>query len=528
MKKHLWYLKSIFFFTFVVGLAIYAERSSAEPWSFGVMADTQWKGDTDGRDTVATGIINRINVEFIAAKVIFVIQTGDLVDKYPSDSHNSMDTRADAAQALYSAGIGFFPLRGNHESSSDAAARFIQDFPQTQGTINTFGATNFNSPGKANGLSYTFDYNNARFVLIDQFAASIEDQQSWIDPAIKAKPKGGHAFVFAHKGLITEHHIDTLFGSDSSKNQAGQNAFMSSLYDTGVRYFFGGHDHMHNRAIVTSPDGHSRVHEIICVGNSYKFYGPAVPSPDEQKNQPTREIPLAQELNTFGYYIVTVDGPRVIVNYYSTAPVADSNPPPGDAITISALPSKLTFVKKETFGYSLNGKQFLIGQGRSYSTVSDTFGNTSATIVSGVNGSVWKDGSGRALTKEITTGWTARNESAEKETLISDVLNIWGMTDIGANHTDPFVLQISYDPTDITSDQLKSCFPALCTTDAAGNWIIAVDANIGGPRINLDDHSAVAAGWDTLGMYGYDSSNHTVWAVINYNRAFAARVVQTR
>jgi hypothetical protein len=524
-KNHLQHLIGLAARVLFLAMVFYTARSSAEPWSFGVMGDTQWKGKVDGRDTVATGIINRINAEFIAAKVKFVIQVGDLVDKYPSKTRNSMDTRAEAAQVLYGAGIGFFPLRGNHEKSPEAAARFVQDFPQTQGTINTFGAANFSSPGKANGLSYAFDYENARFMLLDQFAATMEEQQSWINPVIRTKPAGGHAFVFAHKGIITENHLDTLFGKDPSKNPAAQNLFMKSMHDAGIRYFFGGHDHMHNRAIVASPNGLFQVHEIICAGNSHKFYGPAVPCPDQKVNNPARETPISQELNAFGYYIVTVSGPLVTVDYYSSAMVADSNPPAGGEITISALPARLKFVKKESFGYSLNGRQFLVGPGQSYSVVADTFGNTSAKIISGVNGCVLKDGSGRSLTREITTGWTAQSESADKQTLKSDIFIIWGMTDLGADHTEPFVLQMSYDPKDIAGEQLISGSFGLYA-NVAGKWTLAVDTNIGGKKCFVGDRPPVTAGWDTLGMYGYDGSNHTVWAVIDYNRAFAARVGQ--
>ncbi len=89
------------------------------------------------------------------------------------------------------------------------------------------GATHFTSPmPKLAGLSYAFDYGNARFVLLDQFTRTdgtsylgstnnnVIDQLPWIGEALAAKPAGGHAFVFAHKGLITENHADTLFGAN--------------------------------------------------------------------------------------------------------------------------------------------------------------------------------------------------------------------------------------------------------------------------------------------------------------------------
>jgi hypothetical protein len=519
--KHFYRLLAVFLAACLSVLLFHAAALAAEPWRFGVMGDTQWKGKTDGRDTVPTELIERINREMIAAKVKFVIQVGDLADQYPSKSGNSMDTRAAAAQPLYAAGIGFYPLRGNHDESPEAAARFVQDFPQTQGAVNRFGATNFSSPGRANGLSYAFDYENARFVLLDQFAAPIADQQPWIDPILKTKPAGGHAFVFAHKGIVTENHEDTLFGNNPAENPEAQNLFMKSLYEACVWYYFGGHDHMHNRALVSSPDRLRQVHEIICTGNSYKFYGPKVPAPDQQFDHPPREIPLAQQLNAWGYYLVTVDGPRVTVDYYSASPIAPETPPPGGETGVRALPAKIEFVKRETFGYSLNGKQFLVRQGGPYCVVADTFQHTSAQIVGGVNGSVLKDACGRPLTKEITTGWTARADAPQADRLAGDVLTLWGMTDLGADHTDPFVLQMSYDPLAVPNERLAAGTFGLCSRDAAGNWAPAADANLGGKKRFLGDHPPVAAGPDTLGMYGYDSATSTVWAVINHPGPFA-------
>ncbi len=274
----------------------------AEPWKFGVMSDTQWSNAADAANnpgTVAVGIINQLNQQFIDKEVKFVLQVGDLDDKetnyngLPQSPRLGISTRAAAAQALYDAGIGFFPLRGNHEASSTAAVEVQNNFPQTQGGDNSVGATNFSSPSNSGatsgltGLSYAFDYNNARFVLLDQFDHAdgtssgstnqndnnIANQQGWIDSALAAKPAGGHAFVFSHKQLFGGNHTDTLFRNPTS-NAAKQNAFIGSLDANNVGYLFTGHDHMHNLSLVTSPDGASQVHQVICASDSYKFYTP--------------------------------------------------------------------------------------------------------------------------------------------------------------------------------------------------------------------------------------------------------------
>ena len=163
-------------------------------------------------------------------------------------------------------------------------------FPQTQGGANSVGATNFSSPStNLAGLSYSFDYDNARFMLLDQFTPTdgkasdgstysqgnnaIASQQPWISSTLSSKPANTHAFVFSHKQLFGGNHTDTLFNTAAS-NAAAQNAFIGSLDAGNVGYLFTGHDHMHNLSVVTSPDGTSQVHQVICASDSYKFYTP--------------------------------------------------------------------------------------------------------------------------------------------------------------------------------------------------------------------------------------------------------------
>jgi len=249
----------------------------AEVFRFGVMSDTQWKADLDGGNpgTVAVGIIKQLNEQLIDAKVKFVIQVGDLTDK--GDHVGAMEVRAAAAQTLCDNGIAFFPFRGNHESSQAAALKLQTLYPQTVGEGScVHGATNFSSPlPSLKGLSYSFDYDNARFVIIDQFTRAdgtnyngttndnVLDQLPWIDSRLANKGEGMQSFTFSHKNLIGANHVDTLFGSSPATNADGQNAYYSSLAKNDVRYHFGGHDHNHLRSIVASPDETSYVQNII-------------------------------------------------------------------------------------------------------------------------------------------------------------------------------------------------------------------------------------------------------------------------
>jgi hypothetical protein len=533
---------------------------SSNAWKWAVMADTQWTVTDDGAnpDSVAVAIINQLNAQFIANQVKLVVAVGDVTD---NGSNLALDVRARAAQALYNAGIAFYPLRGNHEPSAVAAAEFTRVFPQTRtgsnnsspsdilalttpddSTVNPVPpsglpfnvGTGFSSPllsladggttSSLAGLSYTFQYNNAQFVLLDQFTPpdsatnTIDMQQSWISSALAGKPNGGHAFVFGHKGLITENHVDVLFGSDPSQDPTGTDAFIKSLAANGVHYYIGGHDHMHNRSIVTTSDGVSAsVQDIISASDSSKFYQPGVPANDVVYDVPafghTRQTQIAQEIGTVGYYIVTVDGARVSVDFYSAQVNATGPGTPSSEYLIATTPP-LAFVKRETYGYGLNGKEFIVAEGASYTTVADSFASTTAAILSGTNMNTAKDASGRALNAAVDTGWTAATCATT-----SSVLSLWiTPTTLGSSQTDTYALQLNAGATPAPAATLASGSFGIATKDANGNWINAVNKNFGGTKTFVSGPWTASA---ALGSYGIDPATGNAWAVVNYSADFA-------
>ena len=537
----------------ITGLACTA---SAEAWKFGVMDDTQWTCNADpasqNANAVSVSIINQINPQFISAGVKFVIQVGDLTEN-GNDADEAV--RATAAQPLLNAGIGFFPMRGNHETyaspaNSYAIPAFQSSYPQTRGVSNTFGAANFSSPTSVStdldGMSYSFDYatsdSSARFVILDTWATpnkkvtaagydygySLDDQQAWISGRLNKDTRGTqHAFVFSHQPLIAENHQDSPFVGYTNANPDMQNAFFASLATNNVKYYISGHDHIHQRSLIASPDGNSVVEEIIGASNSSKFYTPKVTTDTKWYGQKARETSLSQELYTVGYYIYTVDGPRVTVDYYSDdhGNWASDNTYPGSGLTAKVTPT-FHFVKKETFGYSLNGQSFLVQQGQPYTTVQDSiasgggFKGTSAWILGGVNGSTKQDGSARPLTKEISTGWAPAPTG-----LASDVLSLWGLQEVGATHTDAYALSLSYDPSAVNAAQLANGSFALVSQDSGGNWVNAVNQNTGGsPQFVFGPYVSSYS----LGTYGVDTATQTVWAVINHDSTFAAGPVVRR
>jgi len=583
---------------------------SSNAWKFAVMADTQWLSTDDGYNpnTSAIAIIQALQQRFIGHGVKFVVQVGDLADRADTASSSEAgyattpvvceDTRALFAQPLYNAGIGFFPVRGNHDNL--AADEFVSIFPQTKGgnmnatpaaalavanpdTANqpspvAAGAAfqlgkNFSSPGTANGLannnlaglSYAFDFANARLVFIDQFqpGASTDGngpdgnpyslkttaklQQPWISQVLSGKPASvAHAFVFAHKGLITQQHQDVLFGDQpgdadyqytnsggtlvTMKAAAGMNDFIRSMASNGARLYFCGHDHIYNRSLVYTTDdaGLSHVTHVLCSSNSSKFY-----TPNEQNdigNTPVtkltsnnafycagkRQVQLSQELYTVGYYVVTVDGDNVTVDYYS-APVYPTYSASTENL-ITSTPT-LNFSLRESFGYGVGGNEYVVDQGGAFTVVNETSpGGTTAKILAGTNGSLVRDLSGTKYKVAVNTGWAPKVQGGH-----SDVLVLRGMDyDLGSTETDAFALAMSYDGTGLTDAEIVDGNFCLAALDATGKWSNAVDANVGGTK------KFVKGPWTSgaaLGSYGVDTATKTVWAVINHNSEYVAGYV---
>ncbi|WP_020587090.1 metallophosphoesterase family protein [Desulfobacter curvatus] len=515
---------------------------SGDAWCFGVMSDTQWEGRSGGKMTCATGIIDVLNQQFIDHGCKFVIQVGDLCNDERVWGIRTMPTRANHTQALYDAGIGFFPCRGNHESSASAARKFPELFPQTRGYDNLFGAENIQAAynEELHGLSYTFDYNNVRCIMIDQFTRkdgsnfnskheddhnnNAVDQVPWVDDMLSSAPQGFHSFVFSHKNLIGQSHKDNLFGGNVTSNTTARDAFITSLYRHGTGYYMGGHDHMHHRSLVSTSDGAYKVPQIITASNSYKFYTPK--SRDDQG-----ETPLQQELYTIGYYIVTIDGPRVTVDFYSANHGQDYG-----SLHLDCCPSLSMFYLRERFGYSLNGDRFEIKQGDDYTGVIGSNAGTTAKILDGTNSNTKTDSTGRGLVKCVNTGWA---QPAATDNAAGMIFSLWGMTDNlslwrsadtplpakdKSRATDTYALSISFDHKKIDRSIFMKGGLAISARDGNGQWVNAVDLNTGDSAKTF-----VKGPYNSrygLGTYGVDPGSKTAWAVINHEGDFVVKHIE--
>lgn len=533
-----------------------ASLAFAEPWSFGVIADTQWPPNADdgkNPNSVAADIIRQVDAEFIARHVRLVVAVGDTIDQ---SNKTSLDTRALYAQDLYNAGIAFYPLRGNHDAAwGQSGVEFTRIFPQIGTGVNNHTpadvaapalipaadlaanppaekkgqpftcGTHFSAPptnAPSQGVSYSFDDQDARFILFDQFSNTgntgnsiLGAQLDWFDSRLADPRRPLQAFVFGHKGILGGAHKDNLFGTHP-KGDPGDadpaihpvmNRFIGSMAQNGVRYYISGHDHHFAESLVTSPDGAHSVHQIISASDSNKFYAPGPPfSPNDQ--------PLALSLYHLGYSIYTVDGPRVTAEYYGVdvSGLKDRN----DEI---ATTPKLTgnWRKLWTTGYSLNGKEMLVAQGASYASIADNtekavamgekgYLGTQMRLLGGTNASTLTH-CGRPLAKAVNTGWSPAQGTH------SDILTLWGMAELGAAETaDTYPLSLSFHPARLP---LQKGGVFLATRDSGGKWRPAAAKRF------------VFGPWKPgceLGDYGIDATvpgKPTAWAVVNHGGEFA-------
>ncbi len=589
----------------LLAIFIAAGSASGEPWKFGVISDTQWTIKDDGKNpnTCAADIIKQVDQQFIAEGVKLVVHVGDMVN---TGSQVNDYVRALYAQDLYNAGIGFYPLRGNHEAANGIYTGSGEDYtyayPQivpgpnagfnnntpdsittalipiddlnpdtgnppedkTKHKIFKVGGK-FSAPDSVNtytgGVSYAFDYKNVTFMLLDQFKSPdyytsyIPDQQAWIESTLSSRPANTHAFAFTHKNILGGNHKDNMFGGPASGNdpgdgygidpstpisttpgltvggkQSAMKTFLDSMQTNKVKYVISGHDHHHYNSVVTSLDQQSKVHQLITASDSSKFYTPGTPvSPND--------APIEQDLARIGYYIFTVDGPRVTIDYYADDHgnwQSDSKFPNNNVDLINfplGTTPTLNFVKRSTTGYSLNGIENLVAQGASYAMTDDTdvaahmergYVGTSMAILDGINGSTATTNYGKATEKAVNTGWAPKNNGTRKcsDDPESDILTLWGMADLGTEQADTFVLSMSYDHHRLLPVQFGHGLLGLATPDEKGNWVNAVDMNFGDGSVKKFVLGPYNSSYG-LGTYGIDLKKHTAWAVINYDGDFA-------
>ncbi|HEV3417231.1 MAG TPA: autotransporter-associated beta strand repeat-containing protein [Pirellulales bacterium] len=173
------------------------------------------------------------------------------------------------------------------------------------------------------------------------------------------------------------------------------------------------------------------------------------------------------------------------------------------------------------------------------------FGATAGGNVIGSSADIRAGQDKNAASNDVAMQWRVHNSANDGPGLISDVLNLSGMSSTPGDHfqTDAFALQMTYSPGTLNGRETLLASQGLIdlawlnTTlnQPFGIWQNATMGDFGtGLAGNVfqnyqgswDSFAAANAVTDSnignfLGSYGVDVADHTVWAVVNHNSQFA-------
>ena len=290
--------------------------ASAESWKFIVAGDS--RGSDNG---VNTAILAEIATQIVSQAPEFIIFPGDLVNGYTSESNlqSQLMTWRNTMQPVYSAGIGVYPVRGNHEKGDSYAV------PTAWNAVfsGAYGLPQDGPAGEQNlTWSVTHGTGSAKAIVLglDQYYPSADHKvpQAWVDGKLAATD-APHVFAMGHEPAFSSDHDDCMDDAPTDRN-----VFLNSLIDAGGRSYFAGHDHFYNHLRADDGDDNpdNDLHQFIVgtagaplrdEGNYGGDTGPWTPTKDTDGNG--SDDPGAFE-EQFGYMVVEIDDLDVTMTWW--------------------------------------------------------------------------------------------------------------------------------------------------------------------------------------------------------------------
>lgn len=261
-------------------------------WRFAVVGDTH---------VTVTGstIPAEIATAILAEAVDLVLVPGDLVEGGKGATRTRMAAQfeawKDAMAPLYDAGIGVYPVRGNHEADvPDGTSAWSAAFTGRY-------ALPGNGPAGETGLTWSFTAKNALFVGLDEYVDLHRVNQAWLDAQLAANATRPHVFVLGHEAAFEANHSDCL-----GAFPAARNALWESLASAGARVTFAGHDHFFDALRIDDGDGDpddDLLQLVVGTGGGSLFPRYA----HDGENAPYTPVPLHHDAE-HGYLVVEVSG----------------------------------------------------------------------------------------------------------------------------------------------------------------------------------------------------------------------------
>ena len=241
------------FFTF---LLVIPGLARTESFCFIVAGDTQ----------TGQAFVDEIVQATIDEGADFILICGDLTN---SGAVFEFQGWRDKMQPLYDAGIGVYPIRGNHDS-------YDNNIPKSDWDSVFFGvyALPNNGPAGEENVTYSFTHKNAFIVGLDQYVKPYRNNIDWLEEqfALNDQP---HVFVFGHTPAFNIYHPDTI-----GLFLEQRDIFVNSILAENGRVYFCGHDHFYDHIRLDNGDGNPNndLHQFILNSDSkmyedWQYYG---------------------------------------------------------------------------------------------------------------------------------------------------------------------------------------------------------------------------------------------------------------
>ncbi len=267
-------------------------------WKYIIVGDS--RGSNDG---INAAILSEIVAEIVAQEVEFVLFPGDLVSGYNSQSalQSQLMVWRNAMQPVYDAGIGVYPVRGNHDIGNPAG---------TTAWNNVFSgayALPANGPSGELNLTYSVEHKNLLVLALDQYITSHRVNQTWVNGKLSANTKT-HIVALGHEPAFKLDHSDCLDDYPTNRD-----AFWTSLVDAGCQIYACGHDHFYNHAVVRDSDAADDVSQYVVGTAGAPIYSWSLPYDGDNSGN---RIVQYQHAATYGYILVEVTDTEMNTTWY--------------------------------------------------------------------------------------------------------------------------------------------------------------------------------------------------------------------
>ena len=178
-----------------------------------------------------------------AGRGAFMISPGDLDVDPPSAVREMVST-------VLGEDYPWYPVLGNHDPESPSSMKYLRDYSRTVPNVVNRG------PEGCEETTYSFDWANAHFVVLNQYFDGVKDWGlegdvvpellDWLEADLAANTKD-HVFVFGHEPLMAMPDMDNgrIRHQGDSLDEHPENAFRfhQLLLKHGVAAYICGHTH---------------------------------------------------------------------------------------------------------------------------------------------------------------------------------------------------------------------------------------------------------------------------------------------